>query len=318
MRVLITGVGGFVGFHLAKHLAERSATVLGLGMETAPARTAALLAAEWRTDVCDLEGVEAALREGAPDAVVHLAAQSSAAWSFDQPARTFEINVLGTVRLLEAVRRAASHARVLVVGTGDAYGPQIEGTRVSEDAGFRPTNPYALSKATADGIAEMCGRMWDLDVVRTRSFGHLGPGQETRFAVPSWCRQIAEIETSGKEPILRVGNLDVTRDLTDVRDIAEAYARLLERGRSGVAYNVCAGVGTRLRAVAESLCERSHVSVRVVTDPARVRAADIPYLVGDPARIHQDIGWSATVPLERTLDETLEDWRSRVKTEETR
>jgi GDP-4-dehydro-6-deoxy-D-mannose reductase len=207
---------------------------------------------------------------------------------------------------------------VLVVGTGDVYGPRPEGTRANEETPFHPMNPYALSKAAADGIAEACGRSWGLDVVRTRSFGHVGPGQSARFLLSSWCRQIAEIEAgeqgSGR---LRVGNLQVTRDLTDVRDVVEAYVRLLERGRSGTAYNVCRGEGTRLEDLAERLCRRARVPVCVEVDDARVRTADVPYLVGDPSRIQEHTGWTATIPLDRTLDETLGAWRTRVEMERT-
>lgn len=313
-RILVTGVGGFVGHHLARLLADRGDLALGLGQDPAPEATAPLLAGYWRADVCDLPGLEAAFREAAPNVIVHLAAQSSAARSFDDPVETYRVNAVGTLALLEAARRATPGARILVVGTSDVYGPQPPGTRVREDAPLHPMSPYALSKAAADAAADHYGRQ-GLDVVRTRSFGHLGPGQTIRFAVPSWCRQIAEIEAGGGEPILRVGNLEVVRDLTDVRDVVEAYVRLIEQGRPGAAYNVCTGAGTRLEAVVESLRRRSRVSIRVETDPARVRATDVSYLVGDPTRIHLETGWKAAIPLERTLEDTLEEWRSRVKLE---
>src|SRR5262249_50841013 len=145
----------------------------------------------------------------------------------------------------------------------------------AEDAPFRPASPYTLSKAAADAIAETCGRLWGLDIVRTRSFGHVGVGQTPRFMLPAWCRQVAQIEAGGEPGALRVGNLDVTRDLTDVRDVVEAYVSLLDQGRSGVAYNVCRGEGTRLDSLAESLARKARVPIRIERDPALVRAADI-------------------------------------------
>jgi GDP-4-dehydro-6-deoxy-D-mannose reductase len=172
-----------------------------------------------------------------------------------------------------------------------------------------------LSKAASDTIAETCGRLWGLDVVRTRSFGHVGAGQSTRFMLPSWCRQIAEIEAGSREPVLRVGNLAITRDLTDVRDVVDAYLSLLERGRPATAYNVCRGEGARLDEIVDSLCRRARVPVRIETDESRLRVTDIPYLVGDPTRILEDTGWRVTIPLDRTLDETLEEWRRRVAAE---
>jgi GDP-4-dehydro-6-deoxy-D-mannose reductase len=310
-RILITGSGGFVAAHLARRIAERGATALGLGIEPPPEATRAHFAAHWQADLRDGAALAAALAEARPDAVVHLAAQSSGAVSFERPVETYGVNALGTLALLEAVSRAAPRARALVVGTGEVYGPQPEGSRVVEDAPLRPVSPYALSKAAADGVAETWARLWKLDVVRTRSFGHVGPGQTDRFLLPSLARQIAEAEVGAGEPVVRVGNLDVVRDLTDVRDVVEAYLALLERGRSGAAYNVCRGEGARLSDLARRLCERARVAVRIEVDPARLRSADLRYLVGDPGRIAGDTGWRATIPLERAVDDVLQEWRER-------
>jgi GDP-4-dehydro-6-deoxy-D-mannose reductase len=307
--VLITGANGFAGPHLARALAFAGSRVHGMGLG-APHPGNALKA--WhRADVCDPGALDAAIGAAQPDAVVHLAGQSSAGFSFEDPAGTFRVNALGTWNLLEAVRRVSPRARVLVVGSGEVYGPQAEGTRVAEGAPFRPVSPYALSKAAADAFADVAHRALGLDIVRTRSFAHAGPGQAPRFALPSFAQQIATIEAGSGEPVLRVGNLEITRDITDVRDVAEAYAALLERGRSGAAYNVCRGAGVLLGAVAEALVGRARRSVRIVVDPARVRPADVPYLVGDPSAIETDCGWSPRIPLERTLDDLLAEWRDR-------
>ena len=309
-RILITGVGGFVGRHLVRQAVARGMVAMGAGIETPPAATGRLLAGDWQVDVREPDALSSVIAEAAPTGIVHLAAQSSGAESFARPVETYRSNALGTLALLEAVRRAAPRARVLVVGTGEVYGPQPAGSRVPENAPFRPVSPYALSKAAADAIAETCARLWNLDVVRTRSFGHIGPGQTDRFLVPSWARQIAEIEAGRCEPVLQVGNLDVTRDLTDARDVVEAYLALLERGRSGAAYNVCRGEGTRLEDLARTLRERARVPIRVEVDPRRVRPADLPYLVGDPSLISADVGWRADIPLEQTLYEVLQEWRA--------
>jgi GDP-4-dehydro-6-deoxy-D-mannose reductase len=307
-RILITGVGGFVGAHLARAIVDRGNAALGLGIDPAPAATARFLTHEWRADVRDVAALRAAFGEADPAAIVHLAGQSSAGQSFALPLETFQANVLGTADVLEAAQVAAPRARVLVVGTGEIYGSRPAGTRVAEDAPFHPVSPYALSKAVADAIAGSYSRR-GLDVVRTRSFGHIGPGQTDRFVVPSLARQIAEIEAGRSEAVVRVGNLDVTRDLTDVRDVVEAYLALLERGRSGAVYNVCRGAGTPLADVARTLCERARVPISLEVDAARIRPADIPYLVGDPSAIEGEVGWKAAIPLERTLDEVLEEWR---------
>jgi GDP-4-dehydro-6-deoxy-D-mannose reductase len=283
--------------------------VHGLGSE--PPQSALPLEAWHAADLREPEALAAAIAAANPDAIVHLAGQSSGARSFRMPAETFEINATGTWNLLEAARRAAPRARVLVVGTGEVYGPQPEGSRVSEGAPLRPVNPYALSKATADTYAEAASRNGQ-DVVRTRSFSHTGPGQSPPFVIPSWARQIATIESGGADAVLRVGNLEIVRDLCDVRDVVLAYLGLLERGRSGAAYNVCRGEGVALSEVIRQFVARARVPIRIERDPALVRAVDVRYLVGDPSEIERDIGWRAAIGVERTLDDVIADWRGRM------
>jgi len=309
MRVLVTGVSGFVGRHLAAALREAGHEVHGLGLQPAP--PALGLAADHAADLARIAEVEAALAASRPEWIVNLAGQASAAKSFEDPFETFRVNTAGALTLLEAVRRAAPRARVLMVGSGESYGPQPAGTRVAESAPFRPVSPYALSKAAADSGAAAFAKAHDLDVVRTRSFAHTGPGQDPRFVIPSFAQQIAAIERGAGEAVLRVGNLEVTRDVTDVRDVARAYLALLERGVGHAAYNVCRGEGVSLAAAAARLCSLARVPVRIEVDPARVRPVDVPWLVGDPSAIGRDTGWQAAIPFERTLLETLEDWRNR-------
>jgi GDP-4-dehydro-6-deoxy-D-mannose reductase len=311
--VLVTGAAGFAGAHLVRALVDTGCRVHGMGLGMPHAD---LPLDSWRTvPLADPAAVDDAVGALAPEGVVHLAGQSSAARSFEAPAETFETNVLGTWWLLEAVRRRAPRARVIVVASGEVYGPQPEGSRTTEATPFAPVSPYALSKATADALAEAHARAHGLEVIRVRAFAHTGPGQDARFVVPSWARQLAVIERGAAEPVLRVGNLEVTRDLSDVRDVVMAYVALLERGRGGAAYNVCSGTGVRLTDVVQQLLTRARVPVRVETDAARMRPADVPWLVGDPARIAGEVGWRVTIPLARVLDEVMDDWRARVADE---
>jgi GDP-4-dehydro-6-deoxy-D-mannose reductase len=306
-RVLVTGASGFVGGHLRRSLQARGATVSGIGKE--PGSPSAELESWFVADLEDAAAVLDSMRRARPDAVVHLAGQASAGQSFREPEQTFRVNVIGTWNLLDAIRSAVPGARTLVIGSGEAYGPQPEGSRAPEATPFRPVSPYAFSKAAADEIAGEFAEGLELDIVRTRSFSHTGPGQTARFALPSWAQQVAAIERSGVPGVLRVGNLEVTRDLLDVRDVVEAYTRLLEVGVRAEVYNVCRGEGVRLGDVARALTSMARVPVHVEVDPARVRAADVPYLVGDPGKIEKATGWRAARPLERMLEDVLEGWR---------
>ena len=311
--VLVTGVSGFVGPHLARALVASGARVVGLGVEPEP--PAGVPLEGWHVaDLREPVAVARAVALAKPDAVVHLAGQSSAARSFEDPAGTFEANVTGTSNLLEAARAGAPTARLLVVGSSEVYGPQPEGSRAGEETPFAPVSPYAASKAEADCIAEASAQgEHGLDVVRVRAFGHTGPGQSPAFVVPSFAQQIAAIEAGRAEPVLRVGNLEVTRDLSDARDVVRAYIALLEHGTRGAAYNVCRGEGVKLTEVVRRLVGLARVAIRVEVDPARLRPADIPWLVGDPSRIARDTGWRCEIPLERTLGDVLEEWRGRAK-----
>jgi GDP-4-dehydro-6-deoxy-D-mannose reductase len=182
-----------------------------------------------------------------------------------------------------------------------------------EETPFRPVSPYAFSKAVADEIAAACAAHDGLDIVRTRSFSHTGAGQTPGFVLPSWAQQIARFERSGRGAALRVGNLEVTRDILDVRDVAECYARLLERGRCGEAYNVCRGEGIRLRDVAGLMVRLSRVPVDIEVDPERVRPADVAYLVGDPSKTAEVTGWAPTRTIPEMLEGLLASWRERAE-----
>lgn len=307
--VLVTGANGFVGPHLARALTARGALVVGAGLGDRPQESSVFA---WHPmELASSASVREMLERLRPDAIVHLAGQSSAARSFEAPVETFEANVLGTLHLLQGVQALAPAARTVVVGTSEVYGPLEQGMRADEDAPQSPVSPYAFSKAVADRMAAEFVGLHGLDVVRARAFGHTGPGQTPRFVLPAFAQQVAAIEAGRAEPVLRVGNLEVTRDLSDVRDIVEGYCALLERGRRGEVYNLCRGEGVLLSRVAADLAAMANVEVRIEVDPARLRPADVPYLVGNPARIHRDTGWAVTRPLEQTLRDVLQEWRER-------
>lgn len=309
MRLLVTGITGFVGRHaLAFVRAEHPAVeVLGLarhgddvGCECLPA------------DVEDAAALAAAVARARPERVLHLAAQSSPRDSFDDPAGTLRTNVFGTLHLLEAVKRHAPQARVLVVGSGEEYGTAgNDGRPLREDAPVRPLSPYAASKLAQSYLALQYHVGFGLDVLRTRTFNHSGPGRGAAFAESSFARQIAELEQAGGG-MLAVGNLDTLRDFCDVRDVVRAYWALFEHGRAGEVYNVCSGTGVPIAEVLRRLVAQSSAAIEVRPDPARFRPADIAALVGDPSKLHAETGWRPTLSLDVTLRGLLADWRERV------
>jgi GDP-4-dehydro-6-deoxy-D-mannose reductase len=288
-RILVTGAGGFVGTHLLELLGDEAVPL--------------------EADVTDPGALAEAIREVGPRALVHLAALSWVAESWREPARVWEVNVVGTVHVLEAVRQERPEARVLVVSTGEVYG-RAERIPTPEDAPVAPVSPYAASKAAAE-IA--CGQAHGagLDAVVARAFGHEGPGRDERFAVGSWTRQLAELELAGGG-VLRVGNLDAERDITDVRDVCRAYRLLLEPSVPADVYNVATGKPVPMSHVVELLVGMAECPVTVEPDPERLRPADIPVLSGDASRLERATGWRPEIPLEQTLADTLDAARQAV------
>jgi GDP-4-dehydro-6-deoxy-D-mannose reductase len=221
-----------------------------------------------------------------------------------------EVNVTGTHNLLESLRREAPGARVLLACTSDQYGAVAPGDcPIEEAAPLRPLSPYAASKVAAEWVGRMFCNAFALQVVITRAFMHVGPGQPATFATADWARQIALAEAGGREPVLEVGNLDLAREYGDVRDVVEAYLAALESGEPGEPYNVATGDARPLREVVAILTRLARVEMEVRVDPSKIRPADPPVLEGSAAKLHRLTGWAPRRRLEDTLAEVLEHWR---------
>jgi GDP-4-dehydro-6-deoxy-D-mannose reductase len=286
--VFVTGGEGFVGTHLR--------AVLGADAVAPDA------------DVVDGGAVAAAIESARPRAIVHLAAQSSVAASWEDAAAAWEVNVVGTVNVLEAARAKAPEARILFVSTGEVYGRADE-IPTPETAPLAPISPYAASKAAAEVACGQFGRR-GLDVVVARAFAHEGPGRDERFAVGSWTRQIAELEGRGGG-VLEVGDLSAERDITDVRDVCRAYTLLLDADVAGT-YNVASGRAVTMQQVVDVLVSLARCRVEVEQRADRMRPADIPRLAGDASRLRAATGWEPQIPLEQTLADTLDAARAKV------
>lgn len=318
MRVLITGIAGFAGRHLARLMLNRGDEVHGTIHR--PATGADLLASMaglreerlHRTDVTDAEATSATVRRVEPDAVVHLAGLSFVPDSHADPAAFFRANVLGLIHVLAAVRSQRPSCRVVAVGSAAAYGAlQAGNLPVTEDCSLRPLSPYGASKAAADLVAFQWARAYGMHVVRMRPFNHAGPGQRPDFVCPDFARQLAAIARGEREARVEVGNLDVVRDFSDVRDVAAAYVAAVDRGRSGEVYNVCSGTGHSVRELLSVLIELSGCEVEVAVAPGRTRSADVPEVVGSFARLERDTGWTPRIEWRRMLADVYADWRDR-------
>jgi GDP-4-dehydro-6-deoxy-D-mannose reductase len=289
-RVLVTGAVGFVGRHLRDQLGDSFHAFEG--------------------DVLDAAALAAAVRDAQPGSVVHLAAESSVAASWENAAHTWSVNVVGTVNVLEAAREAGSRARVLFASTGDVYGRTDE-LPTPESAPVRPLTPYAAAKAAAEVACGQYVRQ-GLDVVVARGFSQEGPGRDERFALGSWTQQIARLEESGGG-VLEVGDLSPERDICDVRDVCRAYTLMLDEAVEAGTYNVASGRSVPMSRLVELLVSLARCRVEVLEKPQRLRPVEIPRMLGDPTRLREVTGWRPEIPLEQTVADTLEAARVAVR-----
>jgi nucleoside-diphosphate-sugar epimerase len=295
VRILVTGASGFVGSRLLPRLAAEGASVLATDTEL---------------DVRDAAALRAAVKEARPEALIHLAALSSVAGSFEVAEAVAQVNFLGTHAVLAALEAAAPRARLLLVSSGQVYGSAAPGAApFDERAPLRPASPYAWSKAAADLLGRSFAEK-GLDVVRVRPFNHTGPGQSEAFVAASLARQLAEIEAGRRPARIAVGNLDAVRDFLDVEDVVAAYLRLLDRAVPAGVYNVASGRGRRVREILERLLKLVRVRPEIEVDPLRFRPTDVS--VGDASKLRQATGWEPALDLDDTLARLLEDWRARI------
>ena len=308
--VLVTGAGGFAGSHLIEYLAGSGITPTGWIRSRPP--EALTGAAAWQVvDLLDRDTVRRKVAELRPSIVYHCAGAPHVAQSWQDTSTPLQSNVLTTHYLFDALRRTGHACRVLVPGSAHLYAPSAG--LLTEDARLAPASPYALSKLAQEQLALRAGAEDGVDVILTRSFNHTGPRQSAEFAAPGMARQIALIEQGVLEPIIKVGNLDAQRDMTDVRDTVRAYALLIERGTPGTIYNVASGLGRPIRDVLQGLVDRARVPVRIEIDPARFRPSDIPVLIGDASRLRSATGWRPAIAFDRMLDDLLDYWRATMR-----
>ena len=302
---LVTGATGFAGSHLVDRLLISHARIAAWSHRAPSSGEREDSRVLWqRVDVLDRSAIQRALAEVQPQTIYHLAGLPHVAEAWTNSGRALQVNALGTHHLLEAVRQVVPTARVVVAGSALVYRPAA--AALTEDAAIAPADPYGVSKLAQEMMAELAST----PVIRTRPFNHAGPRQSDAFVTSSFARQIAEIEAGVREPVLRVGNLDAQRDITDVRDTVRAYELLAASGVADRVYNICSGTAYRVGDLLDRLLRLARARVTVERDPSRLRPSDNPVVLGDPARLQTQTGWRAEIPIETTLADLLGWWRT--------
>ena len=309
MKTLIVGAAGFVGHHLIDHLQEQgkwSIAVTKMPHETI--RRSGIQIDD--LDILQPQQIQSLLKRVQPDVLIHLAAQSSVALSWKNPQLTVDINLKGTLNLLDALRAMDRPPRTLLIGSGEEYGAiRPEETPVREENVLRPGNLYAMTKAAQNMAGKIYADAYGLDIVMVRAFNHIGPNQAPMFVVADFWKQVAEIECGLREPVMHVGNLSARRDFTDVRDVVRAYGLLVERGQKGEVYNVGSGHAVSIQSVLDRILAQAACQVDVEVDPARLRPVDVPVIEADIQKLRACTGWQPHIALEQTIADTLQYWR---------
>ncbi|MBI3317871.1 MAG: GDP-mannose 4,6-dehydratase [Candidatus Omnitrophica bacterium] len=317
MRVLITGITGFAGSHLADALLERGGVEVH-GIDRWRSKTENIDHLKGKIimhecDIRDASSVRSVIEKVRPERIFHLAAQSFVPTSWSAPSETLTTNIVGQLNVFEAVRQLDIQPRIQVAGSSEEYGlAHPEELPIRETNPLRPLSPYAVSKVGQDLLGFQYFMSYKMHIVRTRGFNHTGPRRGEVFAESDFARQIARIEKGLQEPVLSVGNLQAKRDFTDVRDMVEGYWLALEKGVPGEVYNICSGRSFPIGGLLEMLLAISSAKIRVVEDPARLRPSDVPCLQGDCSKFSQAVGWRPRFSIETTLRDLLDYWRRKV------
>lgn len=308
LRALITGINGFVGKYLAKELMGNGYLVSGIGRGDCDLSSVSY----YDIDLLNSIALQRTLHEIKPEWVFHLAGIASVQYSWENPDQTFEVNVLGTINLINALKGLNTQGLVFV-GSSEVYGPgKFIGEMFSEASPLNPQSPYATSKFAAESVALQLGKKVGLPIIGVRPFNHIGPGQTQGFVVPDFAREIVSAARGDRR--IRVGRLDVYRDFTDVRDVVRAYRLLAEKGRPWETYNVCSGEARQLSHIMDYMCEQ-YGNLQVLLDEAKLRPTENIFSVGDNHKIYDITGWKPTYKLEDSLKDVLAEWQVRLSTE---
>jgi GDP-4-dehydro-6-deoxy-D-mannose reductase len=317
MKVLITGITGFVGSHLADYLLERDdIEICGIARWRSQKENIKHLGDRIKLVECDIKdmtSVHEVVKSFKPDRIFHLAAQSFVPASWSAPAETLSTNIIGEVNIFESVRDLGLNTTIQIAGSSEEYGlVKPDEVPITEANPLRPLSPYGVSKVAQDLLGYQYFKSYGMNIVRTRAFNHTGPRRGEVFVCSTFAKQIAEIEKGKKGKILKVGNLEAQRDFTDVRDIVKAYWLAAEKCDPGEVYNICSGEPRTIQSILDTLLSFTKAKVDIKKDPSRMRPSDVPILKGDFSKFSKKTGWKPEIPFEKTLKDILNYWRERV------
>ena len=297
--VLIFGANGFVGPYLAREFKQCGYEVIG--SDRADHAVSSDVSKHFTADLLDADRIAGIIKEVAPDYIVNLAAISSVGLSWKIPQQTMQVNIVGSLNILEGACFLDAPPKVLLVGSSEEYAPSLD--PLSEESKIDATNPYGISKVAQEDIADLYASRFDIPIYKVRAFNHTGVGQAPAFVLSSWCQQVAEIERSGKPGTISVGNVDIIRDFSDVRDIVRAYRLLLESDHASTPFNIGSGVPHELKDLLQMIISFSNQEIAVHADPELFRPTDNPVILCDNSRAKVELGWQPQLPIEGTLSE---------------
>jgi len=317
MRVLVTGIAGFAGSHLADFILNKNNIKL-YGIELSDKKIDNISHIKdkielYRCDIRDDSAVYRIISKIKPDFIFHLAGQSFPLRSWSSPSDSLITNIIGALNILEAVRKSKIDSRIHIACSSEEYGEVKRNEMpIRECNPLRPLSPYAVGKLTQDMLGYQYYKVYKMFIVRTRAFNHLGARMDENFVISSFSRQIALIEKNRQRPVIYVGNINVRRDFADVRDVVEAYWLALTKGRAGEAYNICSGKGYKIRKLLEILLSFTSQKIEIKIDRCRFRHSDILLTIGDNSKFYRQTGWKPKIPIKETLRDILAYWRNKV------